>query len=94
MLKGLQYYSDDPGKVGQTFVRLEKDFDHHVHFCRGLSKALDILEKQPAKDFFQVETSFIAHLFHAAAWRYFRCEIFARLYTVLPIAGTFFSHCL
>lgn len=55
MLKGLQYYSDDPGKVGQTFVRLERDFDHHVNFYRELPHVLEIIESQPAvRDFLQV----------------------------------------
>lgn len=30
LLKGLQYYSDDPGKIGHTFLRLERDFENHV----------------------------------------------------------------
>ncbi|KAE9420536.1 hypothetical protein Angca_003013, partial [Angiostrongylus cantonensis] len=54
MLKGLNYYSDDPGKVGQTFTRLEHDFDHHVQFLKDLPATLELLEKQPFKDFFQV----------------------------------------
>ncbi|KHJ75518.1 hypothetical protein OESDEN_24866, partial [Oesophagostomum dentatum] len=53
MLKGLNYYSDDPGKVGQTFVRLERDFDHHVQFFKDLPSTLELLEQQPFKDFFQ-----------------------------------------
>ncbi|KAL6729069.1 hypothetical protein Aduo_000158 [Ancylostoma duodenale] len=54
MLKGLNYYSDDPGKVGQTFVRLERDFDHHVQFFKDLPATIELLEQQPYKDFFQV----------------------------------------
>ncbi|VDL72532.1 unnamed protein product [Nippostrongylus brasiliensis] len=54
MLKGLNYYADDPGKVGQTFIRLERDFDHHVQFFRDLPSTLELLEQQPFKDFFQV----------------------------------------
>ncbi|GMS98905.1 hypothetical protein PENTCL1PPCAC_21080, partial [Pristionchus entomophagus] len=54
MLKGLQYYSDDPGKVGQTFVRLEKDFDTHVHFYQHLPETLKLLEeREDVKAFFQ-----------------------------------------
>ncbi|CAD5207133.1 unnamed protein product [Bursaphelenchus okinawaensis] len=45
MLKGLQYYSDDPGKVGQTFVRLEKDFQHHVEFLNKLPEALKVINE-------------------------------------------------
>ncbi|ETN83968.1 variant SH3 domain protein [Necator americanus] len=67
MLKGLNYYSDDPGKVGQTFVRLERDFDHHVQFFKDLPATLELLEQQPFKDFFQVRcvhTSVCLSLLH------------------------------
>ncbi|KAI1702785.1 rhoGEF domain-containing protein [Ditylenchus destructor] len=54
MLKGLQYYSDDPGKVGQTFIRLERDFEKHVSFSRELPNILKLIEEQPAiKQFLQ-----------------------------------------
>lgn len=48
MLKGLQYYSDDPGKVGETFIRLEQDFDLHVDFYRDLPSLLKIIEENEA----------------------------------------------
>uniref|UniRef100_A0A914D5Y7 Muscle M-line assembly protein unc-89 n=1 Tax=Acrobeloides nanus TaxID=290746 RepID=A0A914D5Y7_9BILA len=55
LLKGLQYYSDDPGKVGQTFVKLEHDFDHHVQFHRELPYVLQLIEEDPEiKTFIQV----------------------------------------
>ncbi|CAI5439881.1 unnamed protein product [Caenorhabditis angaria] len=53
MLKGLNYYSDDPGKVGQTFVRLEKDFENHVEFYKNYQNALKLVEEPGIKDFFQ-----------------------------------------
>uniref|UniRef100_A0A7E4US35 SH3 domain-containing protein n=1 Tax=Panagrellus redivivus TaxID=6233 RepID=A0A7E4US35_PANRE len=59
MLKGLQYYSDDPGKVGQTFVRLERDFDHHVHYYRESPKVLQLIENNSEiKDYLQASTIF------------------------------------
>jgi hypothetical protein len=45
LLKGLQYYSDDPGKVGQTFVRLERDFEQHVAFMRELDSTLRMVQE-------------------------------------------------
>jgi hypothetical protein len=45
LLKGLQYYSDDPGKVGQTFVRLERDFEQHVAFMRELESTLRMIQE-------------------------------------------------
>uniref|UniRef100_A0A158R4E5 SH3 domain-containing protein n=1 Tax=Syphacia muris TaxID=451379 RepID=A0A158R4E5_9BILA len=53
MLKGLQYYSDDPGKVGQTFVRLERDLELHVQFHTQLPKVLELLQETPVQQFFQ-----------------------------------------
>lgn len=54
MLKGLNYYSDDPGKVGQTFVRLEKDFESHVEFYKQYADTLKLLEEPEIKRFFEV----------------------------------------
>jgi hypothetical protein len=54
MLKGLQYYSDDPGKVGHTFIRLERDFDHHIDFYREYPRILKLIEEnQTIKDYLQ-----------------------------------------
>uniref|UniRef100_A0A183D116 DH domain-containing protein n=1 Tax=Gongylonema pulchrum TaxID=637853 RepID=A0A183D116_9BILA len=54
MLKGLQYYSDDPGKVGQTFTRLERDFDLHIQFHHNLPHVKELIAQKPFRDFFQV----------------------------------------
>lgn len=45
IVKGLQYYSDDPGKVGQTFVRLERDFEQHVAYMRELPATQRMIEE-------------------------------------------------
>lgn len=69
LLKGLQYYADDASKVGQTFVRLvecedwlllliyslqERDFDHHVQYCRDVQRAEAMLQKESVQQFFDV----------------------------------------
>lgn len=55
MLKGLQYYSDDPGKVGETFIRLENDFDLHVNFYRELPNLLNLINQNTIiNEFLQV----------------------------------------
>lgn len=56
MLKGLQYYSDDPGKAGETFIRLEHDFDLHVDFCRELPHLRKLVDEKesPIGEFLQV----------------------------------------
>ena len=62
MLKGLNYYSDDPGKVGQTFVRLERDFEQHVGFLRELPSLLKFIDENPAiENFFQVSLSVLGY---------------------------------
>uniref|UniRef100_A0A0N4ZKF6 Obscurin n=1 Tax=Parastrongyloides trichosuri TaxID=131310 RepID=A0A0N4ZKF6_PARTI len=54
LLKGLEYYSDNPGKVGHTFLRLEKDFDSHVIFEKDYETILKIIEIPEIKDFLQI----------------------------------------
>lgn len=55
LLKGLQYYSDDPGKVGHTFLRLERDFENHVFFLRELPNTLKLIKENKAvNDYLQV----------------------------------------
>ncbi|KAL3997510.1 Immunoglobulin I-set domain family protein [Acanthocheilonema viteae] len=53
MLKGLQYYSDDPNKVGQTFTRLSRDFDLHIQFHHNLPHVQKLLEQKTINDFLE-----------------------------------------
>uniref|UniRef100_A0A183BTN9 DH domain-containing protein n=1 Tax=Globodera pallida TaxID=36090 RepID=A0A183BTN9_GLOPA len=48
MLNGLQYYSDDPGNVGQTFLRLERDFEQHIATMREVENAQRIIAENSA----------------------------------------------
>ncbi|KFD70456.1 hypothetical protein M514_00956 [Trichuris suis] len=62
LLKGFQYYSNDPGIVGQTFMRLERDFDHHVKYCHDEPETEKLLEDPVVREYFekakeQIETS-------------------------------------
>ncbi|CDW55769.1 Muscle M line assembly protein unc 89 [Trichuris trichiura] len=62
LLKGFQYYSNDPGIVGQTFMRLERDFDHHVRYCHDEPETEKLLEDPVVREYFekakeQIETS-------------------------------------
>jgi len=54
LLKGIQYYAKNPAKVGCTFLRLERDFDRHVRYCRDLPEAVKLLESGPLKAHFDV----------------------------------------
>uniref|UniRef100_A0A0N5CB56 SH3 domain-containing protein n=1 Tax=Strongyloides papillosus TaxID=174720 RepID=A0A0N5CB56_STREA len=54
LLKGLEYYSDNPGKVGHTFLRLEKDFDSHIIFEKDYENIKKLIEIPEIKDFLQI----------------------------------------
>ncbi|KRZ38331.1 Muscle M-line assembly protein unc-89 [Trichinella pseudospiralis] len=53
LLKGFQYYSDDPGIVGQTFMRLERDFDHHIKYCHDEPDTEKLIEEPVVKQYFE-----------------------------------------
>ncbi len=57
LLKGIQDHAKEPSKIGCTFVRLERDFDKHVRYCRDLPEALKLLENPGlVRDHFNVHT--------------------------------------
>lgn len=44
--------------IGKTFLRLERDFDKHVAYCRDESNAQDfIATNDVVREFFEVSTS-------------------------------------
>ncbi|XP_054708128.1 obscurin-like [Uloborus diversus] len=53
LLKGIQYYADDPPRLGKTFLRLERDFDQHVSYCRDEPEAQQLLQDGALKQYFQ-----------------------------------------
>jgi hypothetical protein len=41
--------------IGKTFLRLERDFDMHVNYCRDESNAQEFLvNNENAREFFEV----------------------------------------
>lgn len=45
--------------IGKTFLRLERDFDMHVNYCRDESNAQEFLvHHDAARDFFEVSGKF------------------------------------
>lgn len=41
--------------IGKTFLRLERDFDQHVNYCRDESNAQEFISNNDdARDFFEV----------------------------------------
>ncbi|XP_076316761.1 protein Obscurin-like isoform X4 [Tachypleus tridentatus] len=52
LIKGVQYHSNEPQKLGITFSRLERDFDKHVNYYRDVPQAQAALETEPMKEYF------------------------------------------
>ena len=43
LIEGVKYYANKPNMIGKTFLRLERDFDKHVAYCRDEPKAQEFL---------------------------------------------------
>lgn len=55
LIEGVKYHVDKPNMIGKTFLRLERDFDKHVAYCRDEPKAQALLhEREDVRNFFQV----------------------------------------
>jgi len=55
LIEGVKYYANEPRMLGKTFLRLERDFDKHVSYCRDEPLAQEFLMDNPtARDFFEV----------------------------------------
>lgn len=51
----MKYYAEKPNMIGKTFLRLERDFDKHVSYCRDEPNAQDFLaNNDDVRDFFEV----------------------------------------
>lgn len=55
LIEGVKYHADKPNMIGKTFLRLERDFDKHVIYCRDEPIAQDLLhERKDIREYFQV----------------------------------------
>lgn len=55
LIEGVKYYSDKPNMIGKTFLRLERDFDKHVTYCRDEPNAQEfIATNDEVREFFEV----------------------------------------
>lgn len=55
LIEGVKYYAEKPNMIGKTFLRLERDFDKHVSYCRDEPNAQDFLaNNDEVRDFFEV----------------------------------------
>lgn len=51
----MKYHADNPSMIGKTFLRLERDFDKHVIYCRDEPNAQDFYhDHKDVREFFQV----------------------------------------
>uniref|UniRef100_A0A1A9WI64 DH domain-containing protein n=1 Tax=Glossina brevipalpis TaxID=37001 RepID=A0A1A9WI64_9MUSC len=54
-IDGVKYYADKPSMVVKTFLRLERDFDMHVKYCKTEPVAQEYLSSnKEANTFFQI----------------------------------------
>lgn len=55
LIEGVKYHADNPSMIGKTFLRLERDFDKHVIYCRDEPNAQDFYhDHKDVREFFQV----------------------------------------
>ncbi|XP_017890129.1 obscurin isoform X5 [Ceratina calcarata] len=54
LIEGVKYYADQPRMLGKTFLRLERDFDKHVAYCRDEPEAQEFLQmNSAAREYFE-----------------------------------------
>ncbi|KAL7050000.1 hypothetical protein ACKWTF_003934 [Chironomus riparius] len=54
LIEGIKFYANKPSFIGKTFLRLERDFDNHVNYCRDESNAQEFLfNNDAAREFFE-----------------------------------------
>nr|XP_033338378.1 obscurin isoform X2 [Megalopta genalis] len=54
LIEGVKYYADQPRMLGKTFLRLERDFDKHVAYCRDEPAAQEFLQtNNAAREYFE-----------------------------------------
>ncbi|KAK9877930.1 hypothetical protein WA026_020153 [Henosepilachna vigintioctopunctata] len=55
LMEGVKYYENEPHMLGKAYLRLERDFDKHVNYCKDEPQAQIFLETcTEAKEYFEV----------------------------------------
>ncbi|ERL93258.1 hypothetical protein D910_10554 [Dendroctonus ponderosae] len=55
LMDGVKYYANEPTLLGKAFLRLERDFDNHVNYCKDEHLAQEFLDTSDAAfDYFAV----------------------------------------
>ncbi|XP_045464007.1 obscurin isoform X4 [Harmonia axyridis] len=54
LMEGVRYYENEPHLLGKAYLRLERDFDKHVNYCRDEPQAQIFLENcTEAREYFE-----------------------------------------
>lgn len=62
LIEGVKYHADNPSMIGKTFLRLERDFDKHVIYCRDEPNAQDFYhDRKDVREYFQVSQNRQCH---------------------------------
>lgn len=62
LIEGVKYHSEKPNMIAKTFLRLERDFDKHVTYCRDEPIAQEFLaNNDEVRDFFEVNYIFLEY---------------------------------
>lgn len=68
LIEGVKYHADKPNMIGKTFLRLERDFDKHVIYCRDEPNAQEFLQdRKDVREYFQVSMKSANYALH---WKY------------------------
>lgn len=55
LIEGVKYNAEKPNMIAKTFLRLERDFDKHVTYCRDEPLAQEFLaEREEVRNYFKV----------------------------------------
>ncbi|XP_055603898.1 obscurin-like [Uranotaenia lowii] len=55
LIEGVKYHASNPKMIAKTFLRLERDFDKHVRYCRDAPISQEFLAANDAvRDFFMM----------------------------------------
>ncbi|XP_039752215.1 obscurin-like isoform X4 [Pararge aegeria] len=47
LLEGIKYYAEEPRMLGRALLRMEREFDKHVAYCRDEPRAQNLLKNDP-----------------------------------------------
>lgn len=72
--------------IGKTFLRLERDFDKHVNYCRDESNAQEFLfDNAEVREFFEVSTE------RAENWEIWVFNYFVKMFLFPKFSAWLFS---